>query len=159
MTWLTTTRVGLVCCIVAGVALAAAGNLAVDLGDWGDGGSERVPAGWEWVDQVVGYVWLVLFGVMAAASWLANSSGRPTATRDGRIILGLMLVCILYPVYTLGFQAIAGLIANVIVLVLFVIAATEVRRSSPVAAVLLLPVVAWIAIATVYVVKLVALNA
>jgi tryptophan-rich sensory protein len=160
MRWLTTTRGGLACGVAAAVLLAALCNWLIVLAGWvGSAGSEVVPAGWEWVDPIVGYVWLGLFAGMGTAAWLAYSSGRPTAVRDGRVVVGLMAVCFLYPVYTLGMQAVPGLVANVAVVGLTVAAAAVIRRSSAVAAGMLVPVAVWVSVATVYLAKLVAANA
>jgi tryptophan-rich sensory protein len=159
MDWLFTTRWGLVCCVGAGVVLAALGNLGIAMAGWGNTKDEIIPTGWEWVDPIVGYVWLGLFAAMAVASWLAYTSGRPTATRDGRLVLCLMIVCILYPVYTLGLQTVPGLVANILVLALIIATALIIRNTSLPAAGLLLPVGLWVSIATIYLVKLLNANA
>jgi tryptophan-rich sensory protein len=96
------TRGGLACCIAAAVSLAALCNLLIALAGWNGNDGLIVPAGWEWVDPIVGYVWLGLFAGMGTAAWLVYSSGRPTAVRDGRLVVGLIAVCFLYPVYTLA---------------------------------------------------------
>jgi tryptophan-rich sensory protein len=160
MGWFMMTRGGLACCVASAVALAALCNLLIVLAGWeGNDGLNAVPAGWEWVDQIVGYVWLGLFAGMATAAWLVYSSGRPTAVRDGRVVVGLMTVCFLYPVYTLGMQAVPGLVGNVAVLALTVAATAIIRRSSALAAGMLVPVAVWLSLATVYLAKLVAANA
>ncbi len=160
MEWLTKTRGGLACSVAVAVLLAALCNLLITLAGWDDNaGTEVVPAGWEWVDPIVGYVWLGLFAVMATAAWLVYSSGRPTAVRDGRVVVGLMAVCLLYPVYTLGMQSVPGLVGNFAVVGLTVAAASVIRRSSAVAAGMLVPVAVWVSVATVYLAKLVAANA
>ena len=160
MNWLVKTHSGLACCVVAAVLLAVLGNVFVYLGEWNGAMRQQiVPAGWEWVDRVVGYVCLGLFACMGTAAWLAYSSGQPTAARDSYIVVGLMLVCILYPFYTLGLQAVPGLIGNVVVVILTILAAIFVRRSSSVAVGLLAPVALWVSLATVYVARLIAANA
>jgi tryptophan-rich sensory protein len=159
MDWLLNTRTGLTCCVAAAVATAAFGNLLVYAAyRFQDAGHLRIPPGWEWVERIVGFVWLGLFACMGAASWLAYNSGGVNAVRDGRLLIGLLLVCLLYPVYTLGMKVIPGLVANVVVLVLAVVVAVLVWPSSAAAAGLVAPVVVWIILATVYMAKLVALN-
>lgn len=153
-------RVGLACCVVAAVAAATVGNLMVNVAyRFQDSPELQNPAGWEWVERVVGFVWLGLFACMGTASWLAYNGSGPNASRNGRLIVGLLVVCLLYPVYTLGMQAVPGLIANVAVLVLAVAVAASVRSSSPVVTGLVLPVVVWVALATVYTAKLVGIIA
>jgi tryptophan-rich sensory protein len=153
------TRGSLACCVAAAVLLAALCNLLIAVAGWGgSNGLDVVPAGWEWVDQIVGFVWLGLFAGMGTASWLVYSSGRPTAVRDGRVVVGLIIVCFLYPVYTLGMQPVPGLVGNVAVVALTVAAAAIIRRSSSLAAGILVPVAAWVSLAAVYLAKLIAAN-
>ena len=140
--------------------LAGAANaiiFAVGLGPSRDGGIV-VPRGWEWVERVVWFGWVVLFAGMGLAAWLAARSGRATAGIDARLIWALIVICLLYPLYTLGFRIIPGRIGNIAVLVLTCVLAGVVRRTSRAAAALLVPVALWVAVATVYVVKLIQAN-
>lgn len=153
------TRIGLACCVVTAVAAAALGNLLVMAAQRsGDAEALTVPASWEWVNRVVGYVWLGLFAGLGAASWLAFRSRAVNAVRDGQLLIGLLVTCLLYPVYTLGMQAVPGLVANVVVLLMAVVVAVLVRSSSMAAAALVIPVIAWISLATVYLAKLVSMD-
>ncbi|MDW8367239.1 MAG: hypothetical protein RMK49_15475 [Abditibacteriales bacterium] len=76
MEWPITTRAGLICCVAAGVVAAAAGNLLVAVFGWGGDWASVIPAGWEWVDRVVGYVWLGLFACLTTPGWLGTRPVR-----------------------------------------------------------------------------------
>jgi tryptophan-rich sensory protein len=146
--------------IVAGaVALAVAGNVAIALAGWpGDRAMRVVPAGWGWVDRVVGFVWVALFALMGVAIWLLLRAGAPSSHAHAWAVAGLLLVCLLYPLYTLGLRAGPGLVANVAVLVLACGVAWVVSHTSVPASLLLVPTIVWIIVASVYVVKLIRVN-
>ena len=105
----------------------------------------------EWINQVAGFVWVALTILMVLAI-------RELARAEGQVwqkftyaILGLIALVWLYPLYTLGFQLIPGLIGNLVVLIATLVTALYVKRSSLRAALLLVPTLAWITTATVYV--------
>ena len=120
--------------------------------------NHATPPGWEWVGKIVAVVWVVLFAIMALGAWFAQRSEKPTGKTDAWLIWGFIIVCVLYPFYTFGFQAVPGLIANVIVLILSLGLCVLVSRSSFLASASLIPVILWISVATVYVAKLVHAN-
>jgi tryptophan-rich sensory protein len=146
--------------VLAGIALAIVGNGLVFYFGLGSTSIRRLvtPAGWEWVDKVVAYVWIGLFALMATGAWCAFSSTRPTGKTDGLLIWGLLIVCLLYPAYTLGFRPVPGLIGNIVVLLLSCGLCILVRRSSLIASASIGPVIMWLSVATIYVVKLIKAN-
>ncbi|MFO0957870.1 MAG: TspO/MBR family protein [Isosphaeraceae bacterium] len=159
MSWIWKTRAGLAFTVAAALAACGVDNLLIAAASaLVSEEIVRTPPGWEWADGVVGYVWVGLFVCMGLASWLAYRSGWPGAVRDGRLALSLLVVCMLYPVYTLGMRAIPGLVANVAVLALTCGVAALVRRSSATAAGLLAPIGLWLAVATLSMIQLVGLN-
>jgi tryptophan-rich sensory protein len=97
---------------------------------------------------VIGTVWLILFGCMALARWELN---RAMAPRSGKApLIALFTLCATYPFYTAGLQNdVIGEAANV-TLVLFAgsLAACYARRV-PRATAWLVPLVLWLAFASV----------
>jgi tryptophan-rich sensory protein len=146
--------------VLAGIALAIAGNGLVFYFGLGSTGARKLltPAGWEWVDKIVAFVWVGLFAMLAMGAWCAFNSSRPTGKTDALLIWGLLIICLLYPVYTLGFQVVPGLIGNIVVLLLSCGLCIFVRRSSLIAAASIVPVIVWLSVATIYVVKLIKAN-
>ena len=153
-------KLGLFISIV--LPILAAGLINVIVVTFGlTGSSEQaraIPEGWEWVGQVVGFVWMALFGAMGAAAWLTYTSPGPRARFHGNLIVALIVACALYPFYTLGMRMIPGLIGNIAVLILTAAVIALVWRTSRAAALLVTPVAVWIVIATVYLVQVIAIN-
>jgi tryptophan-rich sensory protein len=147
------------------VAVALAGGLAVvcnaliALTGVGIGTpTEVVPQGWAWVDQIVGFVWVGLLIALGCAWWLLRRADGDDAAPAARLVLVLAVVCLLYP-FTFGLTVYTGLLGNIAIGVFAAWVAWRARISSTPAALLVLPVVAWLTVATVYVSLLIAANA
>jgi len=121
-----------------------------------------VPARWPSFappGPVIGVIWIVLFAAMGAARYLAATSGRSTARTDAWAVVGLLALCLAYPLYT---HAISGhateLVGNAISFVYALWLVARLRGPSPVAATLIVLVAVWIAFATALVFALIQLN-
>ncbi len=153
------TNNGLVVFVIAAVLVALVVNAFLAKTGWPDQvGPTVVPEGWKWVDQVVASVWVLLFAAMGASAWLAYSSKGSESASHGRLVVALIVICALYPLHTTGLQVIPGLVGNVVVMILTLGVAIVIWRSSRLSSVLLAPVAAWLAVATIYLVKLISVN-
>jgi tryptophan-rich sensory protein len=140
-------RRGLIASVVITVAVAAVtdGSLAMfglnaPLQNW-PAFAPRGPA--------IGAIWIVLFAGMGAAYWLS--------ARD-RAVLGLIALCLAYPFYTHFLSGhLTELIGNLVTLA-YATWLTIRLRATPVAALLVACVAAWIVFATALVIALVQLN-
>ena len=102
------------------------------------------PPGW-----FIGVVWTVLFALMGAARWRILTSGGEKAVLHSRLVVGLIGFCLIYPFYTMGLRSmVIGLIGNVATAILAVWIIAQIKASSRSAAVLVSPVVGWLAFAT-----------
>ena len=101
------------------------------------------PPGW-----LVGAVWTLLFALFGVAHWLLRGE-EPQFVR-GRIGVELLaVVCLLYPLYTMGLSnRDAGLIGNLITALLTAGLAWWLWPLNRQAALLVLPVVPWLAFAS-----------
>ena len=146
------------------IAIAIAGGLAIlcnaliALTGVGIGTpTEVVPQGWAWVDQIVGFVWVGLLIALGGAWWLLRRADAEDAAPAARLVLILAVVCLLYP-FTFGLTVYTGLLGNIVIGVFAAWVAWRARVSSTPAALLVLPVVVWLTVATVYVSLLIAAN-
>jgi tryptophan-rich sensory protein len=121
-----------------------------------------VPARWPHFappGPAIGVIWIALFAAMGAARYLAATSGRSSARADAWAVVGLLGLCLAYPLYT---HFIAGhateLVGNAISFVYAVWLIARLRGPSPVAATLVGLVAVWIAFATALVFALIQLN-
>ncbi len=98
---------------------------------------------------IVGIVWIVLFGAMGAARYAVVASGRRTARRDAWALVALIAFCAVYPLYTRGLADLRiATLGNLATLAAALVVAALVRRDSPRAVYLILPVAAWVSFAT-----------
>ncbi len=110
---------------------------------------------------VIGAIWVVLFGCMGGAAWLAGQrqSSRPADAANVRLIASLMIACLAYPFYT---HFVPGhrteLAGNVVTFALAGTIASRLWDRSRTAALLVGLVAAWIVFATVLVFALAGLN-
>jgi tryptophan-rich sensory protein len=139
------------------MSLAVVCNLALAASGW-TRTSMIVPTGWEWVDGIVGFAWIFLFACMGVSASLLFRSGTPSGKFHACWVLSLLGVCLLYPLYTFGMKAGPGLVGNIVVLLLTIAVIVLVLKSSLKAAFLLIPTALWLAVASVYLVKLLAAN-
>lgn len=146
------------------VALALSGGLAVlcnlliaRTGVGAGAPNEVVPQGWAWVDRIVGSVWVVLLTALGGAWWLLRRVGGREAASTSRLVLVLAVICLLYP-FSFGLTLTSGLAGNILIAVFAAWISFRARSSSIPAALLVLPVVAWLAVATIYASLLIAAN-
>jgi tryptophan-rich sensory protein len=100
-------------------------------------------------DAVVGFVWVLSFAALGYARFLITASKASTATRDARLVVGLIVFCALYPLYTAGLSnLIVATIGNVATLGAALGVASLVRRENGLAAAFIFPVATWVAFAT-----------
>jgi tryptophan-rich sensory protein len=108
------------------------------------GAQTGLPPGW-----VVGTIWLVLFAGMGAVRWLLlRVSSTHKEQRRVEWVSLLAVLCLLYPVYTVGFSwLLAGLVGNMVTLVAAVPIALYAFRRSRLAGCCLVPLVLWLSYA------------
>jgi tryptophan-rich sensory protein len=108
---------------------------------------------------IIGIIWIALFAAMGAARYLAATSGRTSAPTDAWAVVGLLALCLAYPLYT---HLIPGhateLAGNAISFVYALWLAARLRGPSLLAASFVGVVAAWIVFATVLVFALIQLN-
>ena len=104
-----------------------------------------------WIDQVAGLVWVFLTLLMIACIYLLRQPGDRVWHKHSYHVLALIVMVWLYPIYTLGFKLVPGLIGNIVVAVLAIYVTAVVASRSMLAASLLLPTIGWLAAATFYV--------
>lgn len=91
-----------------------------------------------WIDQVAGYVWVFLTLLMILAIYLLARSEGQAWQRYSYHVLTLIIVVWLYPLYTLGFWLVSGLIGNIAVgllavHVVWVVSASSAAAAAPIA--------------------------
>jgi tryptophan-rich sensory protein len=136
---------------LVGALLALAVNLGIQLFDVGE-----EPAGTGFpgpvnavIYTIVPFVWIALFAAIGTAWFLLRAGGRAMAVPSMAAAL-LLANCALYPVYTLGFSSRElGLAGNGLTAVLAAFAIGTALERSPRAALLMAPVVIWVALASV----------
>lgn len=100
---------------------------------------------------VVGTVWVILFGLIGAARYLLNASGEAAKGTKNWLVI-LLLFCLAYPIYTIGFNSeILGFAGNLATIALTIFVFTKTFRFSKTAASLLVPIIVWVSFATLIV--------
>lgn len=96
----------------------------------------------------VGTVWVILFALIGAARYLLNASGE-AANGTKNLLVILLLFCLAYPIYTIGFNSeLLGLAGNLATIALTIFAMTKTSKFSKTATLLLAPIVLWVSFAT-----------
>jgi translocator protein len=128
--------------VVVAVAVVLIGNLVVvALGLQGDA-ADPDPPGW-----IIGLVWVAIFACIGGA-YAALVRAPAETGRERAALVGLGLLCLAYPFYTAGFEFRAVSLAGTALTFLYGLAlALWVRRTSPIAAWLLVPLLAWLVVA------------
>lgn len=128
----------------AAIALSLAVNAVVFAFGWNDGANADAPS-WAPPGWLVGGIWVVLFGLMGAARQLTPTNALRTS------IDALILASASYPLYTGGLESqVVGLVGNLVTLAFAVfVTAALVARDERTPAALLLPLLAWLAFASV----------
>ena len=94
-------------------------------------------------------VWSVLFVLMGLSYWALSRLAAPEAEQGRALVLWLIAACLAYPLYTAGLSSnLLGLIGNVCIAVLAIVAVARIVRLSWPAAAALIPLIAWLAFAT-----------
>lgn len=150
--------VALIISLIVSFAAAAIGGVATQRAPEFYVGLTR--PGWAPPSSVFGPVWTVLYFLMAIAAWLV---WREKGFRDARVPLALFAIQLVFNALWswLFFAWQRGVLAELdIVVLLALIAATIVAfwRVRPLAGILLLPYLAWVAYATALTFALVRLN-
>lgn len=140
------------------VGLAVVLNILISIFDpFGSTGMKIIPEGWEWVERVIGGVWVALLMGLAVASWLIWKSGVEDASATGWWIIAFIVFCLLYP-FTFGLSRETSFIGNIITLLIAIWLTYKVRRYSTIASIFVGFVVIWVSIATVYLVRVIQVN-
>ncbi len=107
------------------------------------------------IGTIVPFVWLFLFAGMGSTFWLLLRH-TPQMTSRAWLVVALVLLCVGYPVYTGSLnQPVVALIGNAAVVAVAALAAWRIWPVSRLGAALLLPVIAWVALASVALVALI----
>ena len=148
---------GAVANVAAAVALAAVTNALI--GAFGlNGPSETLrdpsfaPPGW-----FIGAVWVVLFALLGLARWSAVAAGSAGRARSIWVV-ALIVLCVTYPFYTTGFDLLPSMIGNLVTLAASGFVAFKLIPVSRRAALLVAPVVGWVAFACVLTATQMAMN-
>ena len=65
-----------------------------------------------WVDQIVTYVWIGLSMLMFVSAWSVYQENG--FSRELYYVIALIIATWTYPLYTLGFRLVPGLIGNIL---------------------------------------------
>lgn len=150
----------LACSLLAVAGVAAVGRLWTDTDDGSWYGELDKPA-WTPPGATFGIVWTVLYLLMALAAWHVFRAGPARAdVRTALVLYGIQLVL------NLGWTAVffaaerpGWAVAEILVLLAALVATIAAfRRVSTVAAVMLVPYLAWVAYATALTVGIAVLN-
>ena len=113
------------------------------------------PPGW-----VIGSIWLALFMGMGAARWLLVRRSQQNGVTGARLVVLLMAACLIYPFYTIAPDStFAGLIGNLLTLLVAAGVAWYTWRISTRATALVLAVAVWLSFAAFLTVRILQLNA
>jgi tryptophan-rich sensory protein len=137
--------------ILIPVVLALATNGLIFALGWTQPDHDLQPR-WAPPGYVVGMVWTILFALMGAARAITSPERRPLVT-------ALIALCLAYPFYTLGFQDRQANLTGIIVTEAYTLYVTaRLIRPKCKAALLLLPLIAWLCFAMALVMAVSRLN-
>ena len=98
---------------------------------------------------VIGAVWTVLYTLMGVALWAVNYTPDGVHLRLRAAVLALIVFCLVWPFYAFGTTSRwPGLLGNLGILALAVLAVVTLRPYSRLAAGAVAPVAVWITVAT-----------
>ncbi|WOK05257.1 hypothetical protein RT717_19440 [Imperialibacter roseus] len=101
-----------------------------------------------WINNVLRYVWLGLFLLMALAIFFIYS--RIGWSKEIIRLMAVIAATFSYPIYTLGFKLIASLIGNILYIVLVSWVLSTLWKEFPAIVYMLSPIIAWVQIASAY---------
>ena len=113
---------------------------------------EAILSKFSWIDKIAAFVWIGLtILILIALQLIIIEEGR---LGMGSILIIILIIIIwLYPLYTLGFSSlIAGLIGNIGIFIFTLVIILIIRVDSSIGALLISPVLIWLAAATFYVI-------
>lgn len=97
---------------------------------------------------VIGIVWIILFASMGTARWLIVRR-EEREFKNANLVFLLILLCVAYPLYTLGLSSLTvGLAGNIVTAVTALWVAIRIRNSSMPAALLAGAPAVWVVFAT-----------
>lgn len=111
--------------------------------------AESTAARLAWIDRVVPFAWIAFTALMVLAGLLLTGSA-PAIASARHLVWVLIVATWTYPLYTFELRPLPGLIGNVAYAALLVAAILMAFRARPAAGALLVPVVPWIVLASVY---------
>jgi benzodiazapine receptor len=98
---------------------------------------------------LVPFVWIILFGLMGAASYFFEQS--KSSVEKLNLIQMLIVFCAIYPIYTMGFRSeFIGLCGNLITLLYTIFVIKTLFQKSFNSALLLIPVSIWLILASIW---------
>lgn len=107
------------------------------------------------IAAVVPFVWLFLYAGMGTTFWLLAVQERRMSGRAW-LVVALVLLCVAYPAYTGSLnQPIIALVGNAVVVAVAATAVLSIWPLSKLGAGLLVPVIAWVLLASVALVALI----
>ncbi len=150
---------GGVLCAAGAVLLAVLANVAILLAQ-PFGATQGIP-----IDQtgpvgavigaIVPFVWLFLFAGMGTAFWLVARTDQ-RMSRRAWLVVALIVLCVTYPAYTGSLnRPVVALVGNVVVITVATLAVVSLRPVSRLGAGLLVPVIAWVLLASIALVALI----
>lgn len=119
--------------------------------------NQVVPTGWGWVDKIVGFVWIALLCGLAVAWVLVRNSKSTQVDYVANMIIWLGALCLVYP-FSFGLSQISGLFGNIIIGYFAAWVSWISYPLSRFGAFLIIPIIFWLVIATVYLALLILAN-
>ena len=110
-----------------------------------------------WIDVIVVYAWIVWTILMILSAYFLYSQDG-TFSREVKLVIILIIATWSYPLYTLGFKLIPGLIGNIGYGILAIYIIIQIYPKNKPSAWLLIPIIIWIILATIYVIAQIFAN-
>lgn len=136
--------------VVAPLVAVSAVNVLIVAAGWND--DSRMPDGPTTPDLpgwFVGAIWTCLFLMMGAARWRIAKVSSDSAQEARAWIIGLMVFCCFYPIYTMGLSnRVLGLLGNAATAAVALVVSRKLWAVSRIAVFAPAAVVAWLVIAS-----------
>lgn len=99
---------------------------------------------------LVPFIWIILFGFMGAASYFFEKSNN-FINKKANLIQFLIVLCAIYPIYTLGFRSeLIGLYGNLTTLISSIFLIKHLWIKSLISALLIMPTTIWLILASIW---------